>query len=115
MYHLLPPDDLPPETTTEIDVDLTKQLERALCQHFFEACDGSTQSLLMLCKWNITLADALTLNIDCSNQENHWRVLNRMATLAKSLANFSRSAKIRVQSPSDQDSPFDMHVDEHSV
>ena len=115
MYHSLPPDDLPPETTTEVDADLAKQLERSLCQHFFEACDGSTQSLLMLCKWNITLAEVVTLNIDCSDQEKNWRVLNRLTTLAKYLAKFSLSAKIRVHSPSDQDAPFDIRVDEYSL
>lgn len=115
MYYLLPPDDLPPETTTEIDKELTKQLERSLCQHFFESCDGSTQSLLMLCKWNMAVAEVLILNIDCSDQEKSWRVLNRMATLAKYLSKFSASAKIRVYSPSEQGSPLDMRVDEHSV
>lgn len=115
MSHLLPPEDRPPETVTDIDIALTKQLERALCQHFFEACDGSTQSLLMLCRWDITLAKVIILNIYCSDQEKNWRVLNRVTILAEYLSQFSSYAKIRVHPPSEQGSPFDMRVDERSV
>ncbi|MEM6255478.1 MAG: hypothetical protein AAF821_21395 [Cyanobacteria bacterium P01_D01_bin.156] len=115
MFPLLPPDDLPPETTTDIDAALAKQLEGALRQYFFETCDGSTQSLLMLCRWNITNAKAITLNIYCSDQEKNWRVLNRMTSLAEYLSRFSSQAKIRVHPPSDTDAPFDMRVDERSV
>ena len=115
MSHLLPPEDLPPETTTDLDAALNKQLERSLCQYFFEACDGSTQSLLMLCRWDITIAEVATLNIYCSDQEKNWRVLNRMTTLAEYLSQFSPYAKIRVHPPSEMGAPFDMRVDERSV
>lgn len=115
MSHLLPPEDLPPETITELDAELKRQLERSLCQHFFETCDGSTQSLLMLCRWNIAIAEVVTLNIYCSDQEKNWRVLNRIATLAEYLSRFSLQAKIRVHPPSDAGAPFDMRVDERSV
>ncbi|MGD1856944.1 MAG: hypothetical protein ACFB2W_22140 [Leptolyngbyaceae cyanobacterium] len=115
MTHLLPPEDLPPETTTDIDVELADQLEQSLREYFFEACDGSTQSLLMLCTWSITIAEVVILNIYCSDQEKNWRVLNRMNTLAKYLSQFSSYAKIRVHPPADMGSPFDMRVDERSV
>ena len=115
MSHSLPPEDLPPETITDLDAELNRQLERSLCQYFFETCDGSTQSLLMLCRWSITIAEVIILNIYCSDQEKNWRVLNRMTKLAGYLSQFSSQAKIRVHPPSDMGAPFDMRVDERSV
>jgi hypothetical protein len=43
----MPPDDLPPVTTTDVDAELHRQLGLSMRQHFFEACDGAIQSLLM--------------------------------------------------------------------
>ena len=115
MSHSLSPEDLPPETITDLDTDLKRLLEGSICQYFFEACDGSTQSLLMACRWTISMADVVVLNIYCSDQEKNWRVLNRMTTLAEYLSQFSPRAKIRVYPPSDMGTPFDMRVDERSV
>ena len=115
MSHSLPPEDLPPESTTDSDRELKRQLEGALCQYFFETCDGSTQSLLMDCRWTIKLRGGVILIIHCSDQEKNWRVLNRMATLAEYLSEFSAHARIRVYPPLDAGSPFDMRVDERSV
>ena len=115
MSHSLPPEDLPPESTTELDIELKRQLEGALCQYFFEACDGSTQSMLMECRWTINIVEAVILIIHCADQEKNWRVLNRMATLAEYLSEFSSHARIRVYPPLDTGLPFDMRVDERSV
>ncbi|ESA34616.1 hypothetical protein N836_16045 [Leptolyngbya sp. Heron Island J] len=115
MSHFLSSEDLPPATITDLDAELKRQLEGSICQHFFEACDGSTQSLLMACRWTVKMADVVTLHIYCSDQEKNWRVLNRMAILAEYLSQFSSQAKIRVHPPSDMETPFDMRVDERSV
>lgn len=115
MSHFLSPEDLPPEATTDLDAELKRQLEGSISQYFFEACDGSTQSLLMTCRWSICMADVVILNIYCSDQEKNWRVLNRITTLADYLSRFSPQAKIRVHPPSDAGTPFDMRVDERSV
>ncbi|MEM1251219.1 MAG: hypothetical protein AAGI69_02210 [Cyanobacteria bacterium P01_H01_bin.21] len=115
MSHSLPPEDLPPELITDLDIELRRQLEGALCQYFFEACDGSTQSMLMECRWTINIVEAVILTIHCADQEKNWRVLNRMATLAGYLSEFSSHARIRVYPPLDTGLPFDMRVDERSV
>ncbi|MEM8615109.1 MAG: hypothetical protein AAGF93_24095 [Cyanobacteria bacterium P01_H01_bin.105] len=116
MSHSLSPEDLPPDPTTDLDAELKRQFERAICKYFFEACDGSTQSLLMECRWTIRIVRVVVLTIHCSDQEKNWRVLNRVAILAKYLSQFSTHAKIRVHPPSEMGSlPFDMRVDERAL
>ncbi|NEP63044.1 MAG: hypothetical protein F6K31_40070, partial [Symploca sp. SIO2G7] len=63
MSYSLPPEDLPPEVTTAVDLELGQQLDKALCRVFFEACDGSTQALLMVCRWSVCISEVVTLNI----------------------------------------------------
>ena len=116
MSHLLSPEDLPPNPTTDLDVELNRQLEGAICQYFFEACDGSTQALLMECRWTVRIVGVVILTIHCSDKEKNRRVLNRVTKLASYLSQFSHRAKIRVHPPSDMNSlPFDMRVDERSI
>jgi len=111
---ILPPEDLPPESTTDLDAVLRRQLELSTSKHFFEACDGVTQSLLMDCSWTINLAEVLMLVIHCPNTTSNWRILNRITFLAELLAQFSSTAKIRVYPPVDMGGPFDMRVSERS-
>jgi len=106
----LPADDCPLPPTTE-DVLIRRQLERSLGRHFFEACSGSLQSLLMECGWTIRLAEALTLVLHCPDAITNWRVLNRLSGLAEPLAQFSPLAKIRVYPPG-TGHPFEMRVNE---
>ncbi|MGP1371789.1 MAG: hypothetical protein ACTS3T_03105 [Almyronema sp.] len=111
----LPPEDLPPLATTALDALLRQQLEQSTRQHFFENCDGPTQSLLMECRWTVWVAETLILVIHCPDQLRNWRVLNHLATLAECLAQFSPQAKIRVYPPAGLGTPFDFCVDERSV
>lgn len=109
-----PPEDLPPESPTELDVSLQRQLELSTSKLFFEACDGSTQALLMTCGWTITVAEVLMLVIHCPDAMTNWRVLHRIAAIAEYLAKFSSQAKIRVYPPMGTGGPFDMRVNERS-
>lgn len=111
----LPPDDLPPATLTDLDADLRRQLELSTRQHFFEACEGPTQALLMECGWTVNIAEVLMLVIYCPDALNNWRVLGQMAAIAETLAQFSPRAKIRVHPPSGMGAPFDMRVNERSA
>lgn len=110
----LPPEDRPPEATTDVDAELRRQLELRTTKHFFESCDGSTQSLLMECGWTISVEEVLILVIHCPDAITNWRVLNRIAEIADPLAQFSPLAKIRVFPPMGTGGPFDMRVDERS-
>lgn len=110
----LPPEDRPPEMPTDLDVGLRRQLELSTSQHFFEACDGPTQSLLMECGWTISVAEVLMLVIHCPDAIKNWRVLGHIAAIAEPLAQFSPRAKIRVYPPLGTGAPFDMRVDERS-
>ncbi|MGF1458092.1 MAG: hypothetical protein ACFBSG_03610 [Leptolyngbyaceae cyanobacterium] len=110
----LPPDDQPSQLAGDFDALLRRQLELSTCKHFFEACDGAVQSLLMECTWDIQVGTVLVLIIRCPNALTNWRVLNRLAAIAKVLAQFSPLAKIRVYPPRDKGSPFAMRVDERS-
>ena len=110
----LPPEDRPPQTTTDLDAGLRRQLELSASKHFFEACDGPTQSLLMECQWTISAADVLMLVIHCPDHLSNWRVLSHLAAIAHHLAQFSPQAKIRVYPPFGTGGPFDMRVDERS-
>lgn len=110
----LPPDDQPPELPTVLDIRLRRQLELSTSTLFFNACDGSTQSLLMACAWRMEIADVLMLVIYCPDAMTNWRVLNRIAAIAEVLFQFSSLAKIRVHPPQGTGSPFDMRVDERS-
>ena len=94
---------------------LLRQLELSTSQHFFEACEGSIQSLLMECGWTISITDVPTLVIYCPDALGNWRVLSRLAAMAHSLAQFSPQAKIRVYPPAGTGSPFEMRVDERSA
>lgn len=112
--HALPPEDRPPENLTDLDAGLRRQLELSTSKHFFEACDGPTQSLLMECRWTINAADVLMLIIQCPDQLRNWRVLHHLPQIASPLAQFSPLAKIRVYPPHGTGGPFDMRVDERS-
>jgi hypothetical protein len=115
MTAALPSDDRPPATTTEADLAMQRQLELLTSRHFFEACEGSIQSLLMECGWAIHTADVLILVIHCPDNVTNWRVLNRIAQIAEPLAQFSALAKIRVYPPMGKGGPFDVRVDERTV
>lgn len=110
----LSPEDRPPDAITDLDAVLRRQLELSTRKHFFEACDGFTQSLLMECGWTINIAEVLMLVIHCPDPITNWRVLNRIGAIARLLAQFSPNAKIRVYPPPDTGGPFDMRVDEES-
>ena len=114
MLSALPPDDRPPASTSELDATLRRQLEASVNKHFFETCDGVAQSTLMECGWTVTSTDTLMLVIHCRDTATNRRVLNRIAKIADALAQFSRTAKIRVYPPEGEGSPFDMRVDERS-
>ena len=103
----LPPDDRRPVTTTDHDLELRWRLERSTSQHFFEACSGSLQPLLMDCRWSIVVVEALMLEIHCGDPLTNWRVLGRLAAIAHVLAQFSPQAKIRVYPPLGDDILFD--------
>ncbi len=111
----LPPEDLPPNAITEADDALRRQLELSTSKYFFEACEGSMQSLLMECSWTITMTDGPMLVIYCPDGLHNWRVLSAMTAIASTLAKFSPQAKIRVYPPEGNGAPFDMRVDERSV
>ncbi|MDB9527245.1 hypothetical protein PN498_14695 [Oscillatoria sp. CS-180] len=114
MTFALPPDDQPPASTTDLDATLRRRLELSMRKHFFEACDGSMQSLLMECSWTINIAEVLMLVIHCPDATTNWRVLNGMAQIAEFLAQTSPLAKIRVYPPMGMGGPFDMRVNERS-
>ncbi|MEM6521673.1 MAG: hypothetical protein AAF722_20350 [Cyanobacteria bacterium P01_C01_bin.70] len=115
MSFALPPEDRPADSPGDRDALLRRQLELSTQAHFFEACNGSIQSLLMECRrWDISLAKGLLLIIHCPDAMTNWRVLNRIAAIAAVLAQFSAPAKIRVYPPKGQGDPFDMRVDERS-
>jgi hypothetical protein len=109
----LPPDDLPPDDITEVDAALLRQLELSTGKRFFEACDGSLQSLLMEGSWSIVMTEVPMLVIYCCHELHNWRVLSHMADIASALAKLSPQAKIRVFPPGGG-SPFGMRVNERS-
>lgn len=114
MSFALPPEDHAPGSYSNLDVLLRRQLELSTRKHFFEACDGSTQSLLMECDWDMSVAEALLLVIHCPDVLTNWRMLNRMTQMAETLSQFSPMAKIRICPPTGEGDPFDMRVDERS-
>ncbi len=112
----LPPDDLPPAEALQSDRALHQQLEEAVNKHFYEACDGVTQALLLNCQWSITItAKALTLIIHCPDITTNWRVLNNIVAIGSVLEVFSPSARIRVCPPPESGIPLEARVDEISV
>lgn len=110
----LPPEDQPPATATDVDATLRRHLELSTGKYFFEACDGTTQSLLMTCAWTISVAEGLMLAIHCPDPNTNWRVLNQIQAIADILAQFNPNAKIRVYPPLGHGGPFDMRVNERS-
>lgn len=115
-HPLLPADDLPPMGATSEDRVLLRKLEDSVGKHFYESCDGVTQALLMGCEWAIAItAEALTLIIDCPDQNTNWRVLNNIVPIGEKLGQFSQQAKIRVAPPAEVGAPFEIRVDELSI
>lgn len=110
----LPPEDQPPTAPTDEDANLRRHLEISTGKYFFEACDGTTQALLMTCGWAMSVAEGLMLVIHCPDAPTNWRVLNQIRTIADILARFNPNAKIRVYPPLGQGGPFDMRVNERS-
>lgn len=109
-------DDRPPAELGQVDKSLQQQLEESVARHFYESCDGVTQSLLLRCEWHITpMVDALTLEIFCPDMMTNWRVLNNVVTLGNALKQFVPSAKVRICPPTDAGMPFEVRVDEVSV
>jgi hypothetical protein len=112
----LPADDQPPAQMGQPDQCLQRQLEECVTKHFYEACDGVTQGLLLRCEWRIaSMADALTLEILCPDMMTNWRVLNNVVPLGNTLKQFVPSAKVRICPPADTGMPFEVRVDEVSV
>ncbi|MGK7931433.1 MAG: hypothetical protein AB4041_08360 [Microcystaceae cyanobacterium] len=109
-------DDLPPTQVDTFDRELRQQLDDVTTYYFDERCDAQTKALLSLCEWYITShGNALTLVIICPNSMINWRVLNSMNTLANLLESLAESARIKVYSPSQQEEPIEMRVDERMV
>lgn len=112
----LPSDDLPPSQISELDRILRRQLEASTAKHFYESCDGVTQSVLSSCEWSITTnSSALMLVINCPDLALNWRVLNNIVPIGTRLAQFSSRAKIRVCPPDESGTPFEIRVDEISL
>jgi hypothetical protein len=112
----LPIDDLPPQEFGQADQFLQRQLEESVTKHFYEACDGVTQGLLLRCEWCIkSMVDALALEILCPDMMTNWRVLNNVVVLGNTLKQFVPSAKVRICPPADMGTPFEVQVDEVSV
>lgn len=112
----LPVDDLPPQEFGQADKFLQRQLEESVTKHFYEACDGVTQGLLLRCEWHIkSIVDALTLEILCPDMMTNWRVLNNVVVLGNTLKQFVPSAKVRICPPADMGTPFEVPVNEVSV
>ena len=115
MPYSLPPEDLPPAVTTELDTALQRQLIASVNQHFFEACSGALQAIIMQCEWKIHMAEVLTLVFRCHDMRSNWQVLNHITPIAERLAQFSEQAKVKVYPPSRAEPPLEMRVDERSV
>jgi hypothetical protein len=111
----LPSDDLPPNLTAVSDRQLQRWLEAATGVHFYQACDGVTQGLLLCCEWSITTAAGLTLVINCPDQTTNWRVLNNVVALGNRLIRFSTQAKIRICPPEGEGGPVEIRVDEIAI
>jgi hypothetical protein len=112
----LPPDDLPPLVWLDRDRQLRQELQAALCKYFYQACDGVTQGLLMLCEWHLLITgEALILVLQCPTQPISWRALNNVEPLGLALRHFSPTAKIRVCPPPDSGDPVEIRIDEISV
>lgn len=112
----LPADDLPPVEFAPTDKSLQRQLEESVTKHFYEACDGVTQGLLLRCEWRIvSMVDALTLEILCPDMMTNWRVLNNVVPLSNQLKQFVPSAKIRICPPLNTGTPFEVKVAEVSI
>jgi hypothetical protein len=113
----LPVDDFSPrQPFTQPDSLLHSQLEKALCRHFFEACEGTIQSLLVGCQWTVSLqCGELTLTLYCLSDGSYQRVFNSLKCLAQALKSFSPRAKIRIFSPQQDASPREFNVAEISL
>ena len=115
MSHSLSPEDLPPAVVTDLDTALQRQLMSLLSQHFFEACGGRLQAVIMQCEWKIYMSDVLTLVFYCRDVRSNWQVLNHLAPIAERLAQFSPQAKVKVYPPITTEPPLEIRVDERSV
>lgn len=112
----LPPEDLPPAETTQLDRILRRKLEDTTSQHFYEACDRTIQALLSRCEWYVTTqASALTLVINCPDMNTNWQILSCIVQLGSTLEQIAKSAKVRVCPPTGMGTPFEIRVDEISV
>lgn len=109
----LPPDDLPPDEITALDIAWRFDLEQSLEKRFYKACDDVIQSLLSRCDWYYTIhTSVLMLVINCPTCLLNWQILNNLLAIGTPLAQFSQTAKIRVCPPIGQGTPFDIRVDE---
>lgn len=109
-------DDLRPIQPTSADIILRQQLEYSISKYFYDACSRCVQDLLSSCRWYVkSYGTALTLVIECPNQEINWRVLQKVVTMATSLREFNNTAKIRICPPDCQGACLEIRVDEISV
>ncbi len=109
-------DELHPIQPTSADIILRQQLENSISKYFYNACSRCIQDLLSTCRWYVKdYGTALTLVIECPNQEINWRVLQKITLMATSLKKFSSDAKIRVCPPDSQAASLEVRVDEISV
>ena len=109
-------EDASPLQPSSADIILRQQLESSLGKFFFEKCDNTIKDLLSECRWYVkNNANAMTLIIECPNQNTNWLVLEKVAPMASLLKNMTSSAKIRICPPDTSATPHEIRVDEVSV
>lgn len=111
---LLHPDDFSPSHPTSLDHQLHRQLCQSVSRHFYEACNGVMQALLLSCQWHVaTSTEALLLVVKCPNPATHHRVLNHIAPLSQQFAEFGSTARICVYPPNAEGQPLEILVRDH--
>ncbi|AKG23447.1 hypothetical protein [Calothrix sp. 336/3] len=109
----LPSDGLPAYQISPRDELLLSQLEEAIVQRFFRACDPVTRTLLSSCHWYFTVrANVLTLVINCHSKDSYWFIQNALFTIATKLKLFANKAIIKINPPIDQGKSWHIRIDD---
>lgn len=107
------PDDLPSNQTTLLSEILFRQLEEAIKQRFFLACNRITRILLASCHWYFKIQNGtLVLVMICPEIESYHNIMTTIPYLTQKLKRFANAASINITPPVNLGVTWVIEIDE---
>lgn len=110
------PDDLPSNQIKLLSEILFRQLEEAIKQSFFLACDRIMRIVLASCHWYFKIqSGSLVLVMICPDVESYQNIMVSVPYFTQKLRQFANSASITVTPPVNLGVTWIIEIDESGL